>query len=571
MGGVGKTQLALEYAWRHAEDFDLVWWLRAEQPATLLEDYATLAGPLGLPASGERELAAIAEAVRERLSHRDRWLLVLDNANEADELKHLLPQAGGGVLITSRNPAWPFASKLDVPTLNRSASIEFLLERTGQKDQTAAAALAEELGDLPLALEQAAAYLVETGLSLAAYLDLFRKRRPELWTAEKPPAGYPETVGTTWTLAVERLRKKTPRAVDLLSLCAFLAPEAISRSLLTEHHEALPAALAEAVADPLRLNGLVGALRRYSLVEVTGEGLSFHRLIQAAARHALGPDAQRRWIEAAVALMRSGFPYDRDDPTTWAPSGALLAHTLAACRHAEATACEFEGARLLLNKTGEYQLRRADFEQARINFERALALAEEQLRRTEFQQASDSFERAPGLAEENVGPEHAELAGYVNNLGCALRGQGDLADAKGAFERAIQIAESNFGPDQREVAIYVNNLGLVLRDLGDLAGARAAHERALGVDEEIFGFDHPEVATDVNNLGKVLQDQGDLRGAKAAFERALRIDEARFGPDHPDVATDVNNLGNVLKEMSDLAGARVDFKRALAIREALRA
>ena len=166
---------------------------------------------------------------------------MFDNANAPDEIEPLLPRGGGGrVLITSRNPSWPFAAPLDVPTLSRPAAVSFLLERTGQHDAAAADALAEELGDLPLALEQAAAYMVETGSALADYLELFRTRRSELWSEEKPPAGYPATVGTTWTMAVDRLRTEEPRAVDLLHLCAFLAPEAIPRRLLTEHHAALP-------------------------------------------------------------------------------------------------------------------------------------------------------------------------------------------------------------------------------------------------------------------------------------------------------------------------------------------
>jgi hypothetical protein len=192
MGGVGKTQLALEYAYRRAGDFDLVWWLRAEQPASLLEDYAALAAPLELPEAGQSDLAAVAAAVCQALTRRNRWLLVFDNANAPGELDRLLPRGGAGrVLITSRNPHWPFASELDVPMLNRPASIRFLLERTEQRDETAACTLAAELGDLPLALEQAAAYLVETGLSLAEYLEFLRTRRAELWTEQQPPIGIP--------------------------------------------------------------------------------------------------------------------------------------------------------------------------------------------------------------------------------------------------------------------------------------------------------------------------------------------------------------------------------------------
>jgi hypothetical protein len=177
MGGIGKTQLALEYAYRHAGDFDLVWWLRAEEPTTLLVDYAGMARALGLGLAHESEVAIVAHAVRRELSRREGWLLVFDNAKEPKEILHLFPDGNGRILVTSRHPTWPFATQIEVPTLSRTASVALLLARTRQRDREAANALAEELGDLPLALEQAAAYVHETSIALADYLKLFRSHR----------------------------------------------------------------------------------------------------------------------------------------------------------------------------------------------------------------------------------------------------------------------------------------------------------------------------------------------------------------------------------------------------------
>jgi TIR domain/NB-ARC domain len=174
MGGIGKTQLTLEYTYRHHTEFDLVWWLRAEEPTTLLADYAALAGELRLPEAEEQELAAVAQAVRRALEERARWLLVFDNARTGDDLRDLLPRGGGGrVLITSRNPSWDRATPLEVPLLVRASSVAFLLKRTEQGDETTAATLAAELGDLPLALEQAAAFIVRRAMPLADYLTAF--------------------------------------------------------------------------------------------------------------------------------------------------------------------------------------------------------------------------------------------------------------------------------------------------------------------------------------------------------------------------------------------------------------
>jgi tetratricopeptide (TPR) repeat protein len=543
MGGVGKTQLALEYAYRHAGDFDLVWWLRAEEPATLLEDYAALAQPLGLGNVGERDLAVVANAVCQELARRDRWLLVFDNATGPDDVRTLLPRAGvGRVLITSRNPSWPFAVPLDVPVLRREAAIRFLLEQTKQHDRDAADALANELGDLPLALAQAAAYVTETGVGLAGYLDLFRTRRSELWAEEKPPEGYPATVGTT--MAADRLRSTEPLALDLLSLCAFLAPEAIPRRLLSEHHAALPAELGDAAADPLRLNRLVGLLRRYSLVDVTGEGLTFHRLVQAATRDALTDHAMRRWLTAAVALMNAGFPYVEDDPATWTPSGELLSHALATAGYAERFVRNLPDTARLLNEAASFLETRAEFDRARAAYRRALE-----------------------LAEEALGPGDPTVATYVNNLGHVLKAQADLSGARACFERALAIDEAAFGFEHPNVASDVNNLGLVLRAQADLAGALACFDRALRIFESHFGSEHPDVATIVNNRGTVLQDLGNLAEARACYERALVIDEAVFGLEHPNVAIRINNLGSALQDLGDVAGARAYFARALSIFE----
>jgi len=203
LGGVGKTQLAVEYAYRHADDYDLVWWVRAEEPAALAADYAALARPLDLPEKDEPDQRLVVQAVRRWLGQHDGWLLVFDNARRPEDLRPYLPPGGAGhVLVTSRDPHWrALASPLTVQVMERAESVAFLLKRTSQTDEAAAAELAEALGDLPLALAQAGAYVSQTGTTFPAYLDLFQTRRTELWEKERPPLDYPATVANTWDLA----------------------------------------------------------------------------------------------------------------------------------------------------------------------------------------------------------------------------------------------------------------------------------------------------------------------------------------------------------------------------------
>lgn len=544
LGGVGKTQLALEYAHRHAAEYAVVWWLRAEEPTQLASDYAALAGPLGIAES--QDTNKTREAVRACLHQMKNWLLVFDNATAPDSLRDYLPPgATGHVIITSCHPHWKdVAQLLDVHVFTPEESLDFLTRRLAGAVEAEARLLAETLGHLPLALDQAAAYIEETGETIPGYLDLFKGCRAEILRRGKPSQEYPDTVATTWLMAMRKAKEQCPAAEGLMNLCAFLAPDDIPLDLIVvEGAEFLPEPLAEAAKDRLRLNDAVKALQDYSLCKRApqAQSLSFHRLVQAVAQDSLPDEAKLTWCRAALVAVNEAFPARSDDVRTWPACSRLLPHALAVADHAEALGIG-EPAGRILNHAGGYLWGRAQFVDARRAYERALK-----------------------IVEKVHGPDHPNVGVVVNNLAGVLQAQGDLAGAKAACERALRISEKVFGPDYPSVATDVNNLGIVLHGLGDLARAKAACERALGIDEKAFGPDHPAVARDVNNLGMVLMDLGELARAKALFERAFGIDEKAYGLEHPVAATDVNNLGTVLIHMGDPKGAKESFEWALRV------
>jgi tetratricopeptide (TPR) repeat protein len=530
LGGIGKTQLALEFAHRYGSDYDMVWWVPAELPTSATAALVALASRLGV-----HEVANQGEMVAglfDQLRQRDRWLLIYDNAERPDRLAGLLPPGGGGqVLVTSRWGAWGSqATSLRVNVLARQESIAFLAKRTGADDQAAMYELAELLGDLPLALEEAAAYLEETQVGLDEYLALVRERARELFGLDQPPddeQGDQQRVATIWSLSLDRVHQQAPTVEALLTLCAFLAPD-IPRDLPPEQPQLLPEDLAQAVGDPLAYNRILAVVGRYSLATVTPTTVSVHRLVQAVIQARLGEDGEGRWAKVAVGLLRERFPNNCWEVATWPACERLLPHTLAVGGHSERLGVAGEQAGWLLDRASRYLFERGQYRQARPIAERALA-----------------------VTEAALGRDDPEVAWRRTNLGRVLRGLGDLAGARAQYERAVTIDETALGPDHPNVGGSRNSLGLVLQDLGDPEGAKEQFERALVIGEATLGPDHPTVATVRGNFGSVLRELGDLAGARTQLEWAKAIGEAALGPDHSTVARIRGNLAGVLGALQE--------------------
>ena len=596
LGGVGKTQTAVEYAYRFAMEYEIVWWIRAEEPTKLALDYAALASELKLAEKDaaeqldpEARASAIIKAVRRWLDQHGGWLLIFDNAKGPTDLRTYLPRgATGHVIVTSRNPNWQGMSALPVEPMERIESVNFLLKRTRSVNDPAISSLAEALGDLPLALEQAGAYIEETQCSIAAYLALFRENSQRL--LGRPARDYQETVATTWNVSFEQVQRESPEAENLLSLCAFLAPDEIPLQVLiiSKGIKHLPASLAKAIKDPLVFNEVVASLLRYSLVKVSGDRLlSVHRLVQAVGRARLRDADMRTWARIAVLLLSEAFQFDSVDDGTWPACSTLLPHALAATEHAQVLRVAYAATGRLLTAVGKYSVGRAEFAKVKAAFEQALQIDDDfhgpnhptvakdatnlgflLKNQGELPGAKAYFERALKINLKRYGGGDPKVALSLNNLGIILKDLGCLEQAQREFERALKINEESYGPEHPEVAANLNNLGYLLKDQGDMDGALAYFERALKINEAARRVDPHSVVANLNNIGIIRKDKGDTDGAQEYFERALRISEASYDPNHPEIATNLNNLGYLMKNKGDIESARSYFKRALAVYEA---
>jgi tetratricopeptide (TPR) repeat protein len=544
LGGVGKTQLVLAWLRAHRHELKLVWWVRAERETTLTEDLAALADYQHLT-EPTTTLADKLAAARHWIDQTESWLLVFDNAADPATLAPYVPTSQGGkIVVTSQERHWPYAT-VEVPAWPTAEAVAFL-EQYSPADPKTAARLAELLGELPLALEQARAYLAATRRDPAAYLVELHTElaaRTGGLLAAGTPAHYQATVATTWTLSLAEVRR-TRGAQALLTMLSFLAADATPPTLLTDHAGILPRRLRHVVGDRDPLDQAVAALERFSLVTVTTQGWGMHRLVQAVVRQGLGRRQARRWATVAVRLLGEAFPFDSDDPGTWPVCAELLPHVLAVTETAQTLGIQHQATALLLDRTASYLWRRAELPEAAALHQRALA-----------------------IRETYLGADHPDTATGLNNLALVLRDQGDLDKARSLNERALAICEARLGADHPETATSLSNLARILRDQGDLDRARPLHERALAIREKRLGADHPDTAWSLTNLAAVLRGQGDLDRARSLHERALAIRETRGGADHPDTARSLTNLAAVLRGQGDLDRARSLHERALAICE----
>jgi len=591
LGGVGKSQVALEYAHRmcDAGRYELAGWVRADSPVTVAEDLAAMAPLLGIDA--DRPIGELAAAVVAALGARRDWLVVFDNAQAPGDLAGMLPGGGGHVLITSRNRQWGrVAAQLDLAEFTRAESVAFVGMRSGREEPKAAAELAAELGDLPLALAQAAAYIDTRAVTVVGYLDLYRdpvlarRLRDEGLESEE----YPASVARTWLLSLEQLSRERPAAVELLRLCAFLDPDDIDLELLAAGAVEAGEVLAVALRDPLERAETAGALARASLVTVPAQGrLRVHRLVQAVTRDQLDDDQAAVWARQALGLVSAVFPGGPDDHSVWPVCASLAPHVESVVGHAEGYPDLAVQRGSLLDGLGIYLLKSAQFGTARTVFERALAIKEVahgpnhpdmagtltnlgvvQRHLGELPAARVTLERALAIFEAAYGPNHPDIAGTLTNLGVVQLLLGELPAARVTLERALAIKETAYGPNHPQVAITLTNLGIVQRHLGELPAARVTLERALAAKETAYGPSHPDVAVTLANLGWVQCELGELPAARVTLERALAISEAAYGSDYPDVARVLAILGWVQQKLGELPAARVTLERALPIFEA---
>ena len=600
LGGIGKTQTAIEYAHRHREEYRAIFWVQANSRETLIADSTKIASLLHLPEQTAREPEVTIQAVKYWLENNTSWLLIFDNADDLSIVSDLLPTKNSGhILFTTRATAMGnLAKRVEIDEMDMQEGALLLLRRAKiltldapltsapSADLTVARTIAEAMDGLPLALDQAGAYIEETGCSLPDYLQLYLEQPADLLQERGEHKDYhPDPVAKTWALSFAKVQQANPAAADLLRFCAFLAPDDIPEEVIIEASDDIGTELQSLVGDQHKLNLAIRELLKYSLIRRDGSKhtILVHRLVQAVLRDEMNEETQKQWAERTIRAVNWSFP-DVEKVEEWSKCQQWLPHALVCARFIEKWELLFNEAACLLDQAGCYTYERAQYTEAGLLLEQALTIRKEILGENhpdtaeslnnlgafywELGKDTDPeplYKQALAIYETIPEERHTSKAKTLNNLAILYHHQGKYAEAEPLYEQARVIQEEILGKRHLATALSLNNLALLYHHQGKYAEAEPLYEQALDIRKEMLDEKHPDKAQSLNNLAMLYQQQGKYIEAELLYEQALDIRKEMLDEKHPDKAQSLNNLATLYQQQGKYAEAEPLYEQALTI------
>lgn len=563
MGGIGKSQIAVEYIYRHAHEYDLIWWVPSANPSEIQVTLVQLSQQLGLPVRQSVDTAI--PAVLKALATGEpcpRWLLVFDNADHLDYVREFWPRHGDGhILVTSRNLDWAeVAHAIEVDVFHRPESRELLQRRNADLSDENADRLASALGDLPLALEPAAAWLASTGMSVDDYLRFFERERATIGETHALAQDYEAVIQAAWNVSLTRLRAENPGALELLEACAFFSPEPISWEIFSGVRN-LPVSdtLGRVLAHQLEFNRAIRGIRRYSLARIDHRNstIQLHRVVQLVLRNKLGQEAQENIRHTVHLLLAHGDPKAPNAVKNWPRYAELLPHLRAVHAHD----CADRWVRgMMINAVhylfafgdpvGSLQMAHDVAREWREKFGESdpdtLVMSRwwgRTLRAIgRFEEGRAVAERTLELMTETLGRTHEDTLLTMHGVASDLRAKGDFVRASRMNEFAYRTAVDEFGENDPDTLAAANNYALSLRLVGEVRSALVLDQDTWERKRFVLGDEHRQTLLTLDNLAVDLRETGDYLGAYEMQAKAVRHMRAQLGDQHPMTLSTIKNL-----------------------------
>lgn len=590
LGGVGKTQIAIEYVHQFAADYELICWISGEIPGQLRSGLAALAPHLGIPTPANAAQEAILEAVKEALrlgKPYSRWLLVIDNFEQPEEVMRYLPPTGGHRLITSRNEAWQdWARTFPVRQFTRDESIKLIRVRGKNITEKDADRLAACLGDLPVAIEQAVAWQAQSGMPVDHYLELLDKQMTGV-LGQNPPHGYPKGIVAAWNMAFEHLQDEAPEAAALVQLVSFLGPAPVRYRLLWAFHKArdLPRDLEGIFRDEDDFYSAIRKVGKYALLQIdpNNETITEHRLVQAVLRERLSEKSQAQMALLVSRLLSAANPGRPDDPSNWTLLSSINDHL------------SFTG---ILDQ-GDPDARRLILDQIRFLFQQGehagcRELAEEAVRRWRVSPGPDDAQtlhacrllgiilREIGRADEArelnedtyrrcqeaFGERNPQTLVTANSYASDLRMVGDYEDAAKLDNRLHELHTEVFGENDENTLRSAHNLAIDRRLTGSYADALKLSEDTFRRRREVLGDRRWETWSSLGLVGRDLRLLGRYKESAEALAEAIAMMQPLFDdPEHREVIRLRSDYAMTLRRLGHLEAARHEAELCLAVNQ----
>ncbi len=570
-GGMGKTQTAVAYAYRNRREYTAVLWARANSEWILKTDLLAIARLLGLAGNDGRNLDEAVLAVKAWLDGNLEWLFVLDNADDPAVVNALFqPVSHGQILLTSRTASWNtwgISESVQLGPMLPEEAMNFLFKRTGRlksdpAERFAAMTLAQELGNFPVALEQAGAYLAATHRTFREYL---HELSPQLKPSRDPSApalpgntrtkgnGCPASVISTWALSVDEIDKESASSADLLRVSAFLFPDRIPLDLLVKGAPALGPNLEKLVSPRTgdgadipspRLDAALDILARFGLIswDLDHQSFSLTPLAQEAAKRGMDDLTKREWAERAVRALHRALPPPEEDNSLFLEM--MLQQALAVAGIGQEWHCDFLEAGQLVHRLGQW-----------LRAYRSYAAAEVRLK-----QALEIYVRVMG----NTSPEFAM---GLRDLAMLYLAQDNFQEAEPLLKKALAVAQKAHPPDHPVQAMFLTSLARCHHAVGRYAEAEPLYREALTIRKRGLSSDHPDLAAGLNNAAALYFDLRRFEEAAPLLEQALAIARKTLPQDHPDLAICLLNLAALYYGLKQYERAEPHYREAVAIRE----